>query len=137
MRFTRLNRGDIMALGFNSNLFNTNTQARSTETAGVIASNNNVETAGTIATETAGTIAMAQGSMIDSFESSNPFAPQIDYSQFASFPETAGSIACETAGSIAFGDVETAGSIACETAGSVASTDCGSSFGSFDSGFVC
>ena len=113
----------------NSNLFNTNTQARSTETAGVIASNNNVETAGTIA--------MAQGSMIDSFESSNPFAPQIDYSQFASVPETAGSIACETAGSIAFGDVETAGSIACETAGSVASTDCGSSFGSFDSGFVC
>lgn len=127
-----------MALGFNSNLFNTNTQSRSTETAGVIASNNNsVETAGTIATETAGTIAMTQGSVIDSFESSNPFAPQIDYSQFASVPETAGSIATETAGSIAFGDVETAGSIACETAGSVASVDSGSSFGSFDSGFVC
>ena len=65
------------------------------------------------------------------------FAPQIDYSQFASVPETAGSIACETAGSIAFDGIETAGSIACETAGSVASGDCGSSFGSFDSGFVC
>ncbi|MBR1943821.1 hypothetical protein IJ843_08820 [bacterium] len=126
-----------MALGFNSNLFNTQTQ-RSGETAGVVASNH--ETAGSIAaagSETAGLI--ASNAQIDSFQSSNPFATEIDYSQFASMPETAGSIACETAGSIAFGDIETAGSIAdagCETAGSVASSD-GGSFGSFDSGFVC
>lgn len=127
-----------MALGFNSNLFNTNTQAssRSSETAGVVAS---AETAGVIAsTETAGLIASAGA--IDSYESSNPFAPQIDYSQYSSAPETAGSLACETAGVIAFGDCETAGSIAsagAETAGSVAFSDSGSSFGSFDSGFVC
>lgn len=123
-----------MALGFNSNLFNTNsyTASKSAENAGVIASNG--ETAGMIAaSETAGLI--ASNAMIDSFQSNNPFAPEIDYSQFA---ETAGSIASEeTAGMIAFGDVETAGSIAdagCETAGSVADSG---SFGSFDSGFVC
>ncbi len=127
-----------MALGFNSNLFNTNTQSssRSSETAGVVAS---AETAGSLAaasTETAGLIASA--GQIDSFESSNPFAPQIDYSQYSSV-ETAGSLACETAGVVAFGDCETAGSIASagtETAGSVAFSDSGS-FGSFDSGFVC
>lgn len=129
-----------MALGFNSNLFNTNTHssARSSETAGVVAS---AETAGTLAaasSETAGLIASA--GQIDSFQSSNPFAPEIDYSQYSSVPETAGSLACETAGTIAFGDCETAGSIASagsETAGSVASSDSGGSFGSFDSGFVC
>lgn len=129
-----------MALGFNSNLFNTNTQsARSNETAGVIATS--TETAGVIASanaETAGLIASA--GQIDSFESNNPFAPQIDYSQFASVPETAGSIAeAETAGVVAFGGIETAGSLAsagAETAGSVAFSDSGS-FGSFDSGFVC
>lgn len=126
-----------MALGFNSNLFNTQTSARSSETAGVIASNS--ETAGTVAaasSETAGLI--ASNAQIDSFQSSNPFAPQIDYSQYSSAPETAGSLACETAGTIAFGDVETAGCVAdagAETAGSVASSDSG--FGSFDSGFVC
>lgn len=122
-----------MALGFNSNLFNTNT-ARSNETAGVVASHS--ETAGSIASaETAGLI--ASNAQIDSFDSSNPFAPEIDYSQYSSAPETAGSLACETAGMIAFGDVETAGSIAdagCETAGSVADSG---SFGSADSGFVC
>ncbi len=125
-----------MALGFNSNLFNTNsyTASKSAENAGVIASG--AETAGLIASaETAGLI--ASNSDIDSFQSNNPFAPEVDYSQFA---ETAGSIAdagCETAGMIAFGDAETAGSIAdagCETAGSVADSG---SFGSFDSGFVC
>ncbi len=126
-----------MALGFNSNLFNTNahTASRSNETAGVIASGS--ETAGSIASaETAGLI--ASNAQIDSFQSSNPFAPEIDYSQYSQAPETAGSLASETAGCIAFGDIETAGSIAdagCETAGSVASSDSG--FGSFDSGFVC
>ena len=127
-----------MALGFNSNLFNTNTQAssRSTETSGVIASG---ETAGSLASanaETAGLI--ASNAAIDSFQSNNPFAPQIDYSQYSSAPETAGSVAYETAGAIAFGDSETAGSLAsagAETAGSVASSDSG--FGSVDSGFVC
>ena len=80
-----------MALGFNSNLFNTNTQAssRTSETAGVVA---NAETAGTLAsnTETAGLI--ASNAAIDSFQSNNPFAPQIDYSQYANI-ETAGSVA--------------------------------------------
>ena len=123
-----------MALGFNSNLFNTNT-SRSNETAGVVATHS--ETAGSVAAaETAGLI--ASNAKIDSFDSSNPFAPEVDYSQFANAPETAGSIAAaETAGMIAFGDVETAGSIAdagCETAGSVADSG---SFGSADSGFVC
>ncbi len=134
-----------MALGFNSNLFNTHAASRSSETAGVVASSS--ETAGTIAaagSETAGLI--ASNAAIDSFQSNNPFAPQIDYSQYSSAPETAGSLASETAGSlasetagtVAFGDVETAGCVAdagCETAGSVASSDSG--FGSFDSGFVC
>ena len=127
-----------MALGFNSNLFNTNsyTASKSTENAGVIASGS--ETAGSLAAaETAGLL--ASNSQIDSFQSNNPFAPQIDYSQYSSAPETAGSLASETAGTIAFGDVgcETAGSIAdagCETAGSVADSG---SFGSCDSGFVC
>lgn len=130
-----------MALGFNSNLFNTNTQARSAETAGSLASVN-TETAGTLASniETAGTIALVNsGNEIDSFQSSNPFAPQVDYSQFANI-ETAGNVAdvaIETAGALAF-DVETAGSLAfsgAETAGSVASSD--SSFSSSDGGFVC
>lgn len=129
-----------MALGFNSNLINSNAHSvANAETAGSIASANS-ETAGSIAaasTETAGLI--ASNAAIDSFQSNNPFAPQIDYSQYSSAPETAGSVACETAGSIAFGDsAETAGSIAsagAETAGSVASSDSG--FGSFDSGFVC
>ena len=126
-----------MALGFNSNLLNTHAQSRSTETSGVIASNS--ETAGSLASagaETAGLI--ASNAAIDSFQSNNPFASQIDYSQYSSAPETAGSVACETAGTIAFGDCETAGSLAsagAETAGSVASSDGG--FGSFDSGFVC
>lgn len=126
-----------MALGFNSNLFNTHASSRGSETAGVVASSN--ETAGTIAaagSETAGLI--ASNAAIDSFQSNNPFAPQIDYSQYSSAPETAGSLASETAGTVAFGDVETAGCVAdagCETAGSVASSDGG--FGSFDSGFVC
>lgn len=130
-----------MALGFNSNLFNTNTQARGAETAGSLASVNS-ETAGSLASnvETAGTIAfVSSGDQIDSFQSSNPFAPEIDYSQFANI-ETAGSIAdAETAGSIAF-DAETAGSLAfsgAETAGSVASSDSGASFSSSDGGFVC
>ena len=118
-------------------MFNTNTYtaSKSNENAGVIASGS--ETAGTLAAaETAGLI--ASSSNIDTFQSSNPFAPEIDYSQYSSAPETAGSLACETAGTIAFGDIETAGSIAdagCETAGSVA--DSGSSFGSSDGGFVC
>lgn len=130
-----------MALGFNSNLFNTNTQARGAETAGSLVSVNS-ETAGSLASnvETAGTIAfVSSGDQIDSFQSSNPFAPEIDYSQFANI-ETAGSIAdAETAGSIAF-DAETAGSLAfsgAETAGSVASSDSGASFSSSDGGFVC
>lgn len=135
-----------MALGFNSNLFNANTNAqtassqKSNETAGLLASN--AETAGSIAatgSETAGLL--ASNAQIDTFQSSNPFAPEIDYSQFASIPETAGSLACETAGSIAFGGVETAGSIAdagCETAGSLASSgDMGGGFSSGESGFVC
>jgi len=125
-----------MALGFNSNLFNTNayTASKSAENAGVIASGN--ETAGSLAAaETAGLI--ASNAQIDSFQSSNPFAPEIDYSQYSSAPETAGSLASETAGTIAFGDIETAGSIAdagCETAGSVADSG---SFSSSDGGFVC
>ena len=134
-----------MALGFNSNLFNTNTQtqARGAETAGSLASANS-ETAGSLASnvETAGTIAFVNSNnQIDSFQSSNPFAPQIDYSQFANI-ETAGSVAdagIETAGSLAF-DAETAGSLAfsgAETAGSVASSDGGASFSSSDGGFVC
>ena len=131
-----------MALGFNSNLFNTNSQtasSKSSETAGVIASNS--ETAGVIAStksETAGLL--ASNGAIDIFQSSNPFASEIDYTQFANVPETAGTVAdaYETAGAIAFDGVETAGSVACETAGSVASGDCGSSFSSGDSGgFVC
>ena len=121
-----------MALGFNSNLFNTNsyTASKSNENAGVIVTG--TEVAGLISNETAGLI--ASNTQIDSFQTNNPFAPGIDYSQFA---ETAGTIAdagCETAGMIAFGDIETAGAIAdagCETAGSVADS------GSFDSGFVC
>lgn len=63
-----------MALGFNSNLFNTNTQARGAETAGSLASVN-TETAGTLASnvETAGTIAFVNSdNQIDSFQSSNP-----------------------------------------------------------------
>ena len=85
-----------MALGFNSNLFNTNTQtqARGAETAGSLASANS-ETAGSLASnvETAGTIAFVNSNnQIDSFQSSNPFAPQIDYSQYANI-ETAGSVA--------------------------------------------
>lgn len=134
-----------MALGFNSNLFNTNTQAqaRGAETAGSLASVNS-ETAGSLASnvETAGTIAFVNSNnQIDSFQSSNPFAPQIDYSQYANI-ETAGSVAdagAETAGSLAF-DAETAGSLAfsgAETAGSVASGDSGASFSSSDGSFVC
>ena len=131
-----------MALGFNSNLFNTNSQtassSRSNETAGVLASNS--ETAGSIAAangETAGLL--ASNGAIDSFQSSNPFANEIDYTQFANVPETAGAVAdaYETAGAIAFDGVETAGTVACETAGSVASGDSGRAFGSSDSGFVC
>ena len=134
-----------MALGFNSNLFNTNTQAqaRGAETAGSLASANS-ETAGSLASnvETAGTIAFVNSNnQIDSFQSSNPFAPQVDYSQYANI-ETAGSVAdagAETAGSLAF-DAETAGSLAfsrAETAGSVASGDSGASFSSSDGSFVC
>lgn len=124
-----------MALGFNSNLFNTNTQAqaRGAETAGSLASANS-ETAGSLASnvETAGTIAFVNSNnQIDSFQSSNPFAPQIDYSQYANI-ETAGSVAdagAETAGSLAFSGAE--------TAGSVASGDSGASFSSSDGSFVC
>lgn len=134
-----------MALGFNSNLFNTNTQAqaRGAETAGSLASANS-ETAGSLASnvETAGTIAFVNSNnQIDSFQSSNPFAPQVDYSQYANI-ETAGSVAdagAETAGSLEF-DAETAGSLAfsgAETAGSVASGDSGASFSSSDGSFVC
>lgn len=138
-----------MALSFNLNLTsqgNTTSRDNNTETAGSLASNN-AETAGSLACSNTGSGLIANNTSIDQFVSSNPFAPQIDYSKYESVEtagsvasngaETAGSLAfmgAETAGSLAFTGAETAGSLAfsgAETAGSVAFSDSSSSFSSF------
>lgn len=87
-----------MALGFNPH-FNHNSTA---EAMGA-SSKDSTETAGSLAAETETAGSLASVPQYDTFVSSNPFAPTIDYSQYSSAPETAGSIASvETAGSIAF-----------------------------------
>ena len=102
----------------------------------------NSESAGSLASagQASGGL-LSSPAQCDEFVSSNPFAPQIDYSQYAESAgslasESAGSLACgsESAGSLACVGSESAGSLAsaggCESAGSVASSG-GDSFSSF------
>ena len=123
-----------MALNFNLNLASQGHMAsnnNSTESAGSLASTN-AESAGSLAfvSQSSSGGLLSNNSQVDEFVSSNPFAPQIDYSQY----ESAGSLACESAGSLACG--ESAGSLACagESAGSLASAGGCESAGSVASG---
>jgi len=108
-----------MSLGFNSN-FMTQRDTSSFMSSNRDSSGGQPFARGDNQSETAGALA---NNMVDAFINSNPFASEIDYTQFANVPETAGSLAfgAETAGSLAFGS-ETAGSLAfgTETAGSLA-----------------
>lgn len=125
-----------MALSFSLNLSQSNaSNNNSVESAGSLASvNNNSESAGSLASAGQTSSLLSSPAQCDEFVSNNPFAPQIDYSQYSN--ESVASSSCgETAGSLASAGCESAGSLAfsgggCESAGSVASSG-GDSFSSF------